>query len=331
MPRFGPGCWTRKAHVLVANAGVVAIAPLGKSTYDEWHWVIGVNLTGVFDSVHAFLPHIQRMRKAGRSVGKTIAEIAVHYEVHPIQVTGWKNEVLEKRVGSLGGESSSRDENERSGNSPALTAGVDRMWWEAYGKTPSRRARALRHARRRSTRQYPTHLSHAARACLGGSYTEALCAVVVGSEDQSCRCYVYRDDALFEMSPARRPEHAGSLSAFYRGRLYTAAGMSEVVAQVYRDSCATIVIGAALASIPTGARDPAVLDVPRTDFSIRAQPLDEIRIRPRIPAPSIAGPLDFIKRSHFLWRISQPRWLYFSYGRHDRTAVVVQWQVTGDR
>jgi transposase len=44
---------------------------------------------------------------------KTIAEIAAHHEVHPTQVTSWKNEVLEKLVGIFGGENSSRDEKER--------------------------------------------------------------------------------------------------------------------------------------------------------------------------------------------------------------------------
>jgi transposase len=44
---------------------------------------------------------------------KTIAEIAAHHEVHPTQVTSWKNEVLEKLVGIFGGESANRDEKER--------------------------------------------------------------------------------------------------------------------------------------------------------------------------------------------------------------------------
>lgn len=44
---------------------------------------------------------------------KTIAEIAAHHDVHPTQVTSWKNEVLEKLVGIFGGENSSRDEKER--------------------------------------------------------------------------------------------------------------------------------------------------------------------------------------------------------------------------
>ena len=44
---------------------------------------------------------------------KTIAEIAAHHEVHPTQVTSWKNQVLEKLAGIFGADNSSRDEKER--------------------------------------------------------------------------------------------------------------------------------------------------------------------------------------------------------------------------
>ena len=44
---------------------------------------------------------------------KTVAEIAAHHEVHPTQVTSWKNEVLENLAGIFGGESCGRDEKER--------------------------------------------------------------------------------------------------------------------------------------------------------------------------------------------------------------------------
>ena len=44
---------------------------------------------------------------------KTVAEIAAHHEVHPTQVTSWKNEVLENLAGIFGGENCGRDEKER--------------------------------------------------------------------------------------------------------------------------------------------------------------------------------------------------------------------------
>jgi len=66
------------------------------------------------------------------------------------------------------------------------------------------------------TRRYSTHLCHAAAACFTGPYAEALCAVLDGSDDHSCNCYVYKDGALFEMNPAHKPKREGSLGALYR-------------------------------------------------------------------------------------------------------------------
>lgn len=54
-----------KVHVLVNNAGVGTLGPLSKTTYDDWDWVLGVNITGVFNGVHAFLPHIQAHGEGG--------------------------------------------------------------------------------------------------------------------------------------------------------------------------------------------------------------------------------------------------------------------------
>jgi len=60
--RFG------KVHVLVNNAGVVSDSSLSESTYDDWDWVIGVNLTGIFNGVRAFLPHIKSHGERGQVV-----------------------------------------------------------------------------------------------------------------------------------------------------------------------------------------------------------------------------------------------------------------------
>jgi NAD(P)-dependent dehydrogenase (short-subunit alcohol dehydrogenase family) len=40
-----------KVNVLVNNAGINNLVSLTKTSYDEWDWVIGVNLTGVFNGV----------------------------------------------------------------------------------------------------------------------------------------------------------------------------------------------------------------------------------------------------------------------------------------
>ena len=49
----------KKVHVLVNNAGIVVPTPLSKTTYDDWDWVMNVNVNGVFNGVHTFLPHMQ--------------------------------------------------------------------------------------------------------------------------------------------------------------------------------------------------------------------------------------------------------------------------------
>lgn len=45
-----------RVHVLVNNAGVYASGPLVQATYKDWDWQMGVNLNGVFNGLHAFLP-----------------------------------------------------------------------------------------------------------------------------------------------------------------------------------------------------------------------------------------------------------------------------------
>lgn len=57
-----------KVHLLVNNAGVFIPEPLSETTYDDWDWVIGVNLNGAFNGVHSFLPHIQAHGEGGHIV-----------------------------------------------------------------------------------------------------------------------------------------------------------------------------------------------------------------------------------------------------------------------
>lgn len=60
-----------KVHVLVNNAGVVHPAPLSSTTYDDWDWVLNVNLNGVFNGVHAFLPRIRAHGEGGQVITTT--------------------------------------------------------------------------------------------------------------------------------------------------------------------------------------------------------------------------------------------------------------------
>ncbi|MGW0705858.1 SDR family oxidoreductase [Streptomyces sp. NPDC002643] len=49
--------------VLVNNAGVGFLAPAVEASFDQWDWVLDINLTGVFNGIRTFLP---RMLAAGR-------------------------------------------------------------------------------------------------------------------------------------------------------------------------------------------------------------------------------------------------------------------------
>jgi 3alpha(or 20beta)-hydroxysteroid dehydrogenase len=49
LERFG------KLNVLVNNAGIVTFGPIGSYTPDQWDTIIAINLTGVFNGIHASL------------------------------------------------------------------------------------------------------------------------------------------------------------------------------------------------------------------------------------------------------------------------------------
>jgi NAD(P)-dependent dehydrogenase (short-subunit alcohol dehydrogenase family) len=57
-----------KIHVLVNNAGVGVFAPLTTATYNDWDWAMGINVTGVFNGVHVFLPRIRAHGEGGQIV-----------------------------------------------------------------------------------------------------------------------------------------------------------------------------------------------------------------------------------------------------------------------
>jgi NAD(P)-dependent dehydrogenase (short-subunit alcohol dehydrogenase family) len=57
-----------KIHVLVNNAGISHPVSLQATTYDDWDWMIGVNLTGVFNGIRTFLPHIKAHGDGGQII-----------------------------------------------------------------------------------------------------------------------------------------------------------------------------------------------------------------------------------------------------------------------
>lgn len=57
-----------KVHVLVNNAAIGFMGTVTDSSYDDWDWVMGVNLGGVFNGIREFVPKIRRHGEGGHVV-----------------------------------------------------------------------------------------------------------------------------------------------------------------------------------------------------------------------------------------------------------------------
>lgn len=57
-----------KVHVLCNNAGVGARTSMEEAGYDEWDWVLGVNVGGVINGIRSFLPLIRAHGEGGHIV-----------------------------------------------------------------------------------------------------------------------------------------------------------------------------------------------------------------------------------------------------------------------
>jgi NAD(P)-dependent dehydrogenase (short-subunit alcohol dehydrogenase family) len=60
--RFG------KVHVLCNNAGINWFGPMDEATYDDWDWIMGVNLHGVINGLVTFIPRIKAHGEGGHIV-----------------------------------------------------------------------------------------------------------------------------------------------------------------------------------------------------------------------------------------------------------------------
>src|SRR5690242_2809496 len=54
-----------KVHVLCNNAGIGLLGSVKDASFDDWDWMVNVNLNGVFNGVRAFLPHLRAHREGG--------------------------------------------------------------------------------------------------------------------------------------------------------------------------------------------------------------------------------------------------------------------------
>jgi NAD(P)-dependent dehydrogenase (short-subunit alcohol dehydrogenase family) len=57
-----------KVHVLCNNAGVNLFNDVGSATYQDWDWILGVNLGGVVNGVVTFVPRIKAHGEGGHVV-----------------------------------------------------------------------------------------------------------------------------------------------------------------------------------------------------------------------------------------------------------------------
>ena len=57
-----------KVHVLCNNAGVSSPIPMDEATYEDWDWILGVNLQGVINGIVTFLPRLKRHGEGGHIV-----------------------------------------------------------------------------------------------------------------------------------------------------------------------------------------------------------------------------------------------------------------------
>lgn len=57
-----------KVHVLCNNAGVSSPIPMDEATFEDWDWILGVNLQGVINGTVTFLPRLKRHGEGGHIV-----------------------------------------------------------------------------------------------------------------------------------------------------------------------------------------------------------------------------------------------------------------------
>lgn len=75
-------------HLLVNNAGVGAGSSVWGSTWNDWEWVIGVNLWGVIHGVKVFTPIMLAQHDEGHIVNtSSLAGLIAYHPSAPYQVT----------------------------------------------------------------------------------------------------------------------------------------------------------------------------------------------------------------------------------------------------
>ena len=74
----------KRVHVLCNNAGVAVGGPIDQMAYNDWDWVVGVNVGGVVNGLQAFLPRIKAHGEGGHVVNT--ASMAGHLAIPGLSV-----------------------------------------------------------------------------------------------------------------------------------------------------------------------------------------------------------------------------------------------------
>ncbi len=76
-----------KVHVLCNNAGIGISAAVSEASYNDWDWGVDVNLNGVFNGVHTFLPRIRAHGEGGHIVNTASMGGILQYSRAGVYVT----------------------------------------------------------------------------------------------------------------------------------------------------------------------------------------------------------------------------------------------------
>jgi len=64
-------------HILVNNAGAFAVSPLEETTRRDWEWLLEINVIGVVNGLHTFLPHMREHGEPAHIINT--ASVAGHF------------------------------------------------------------------------------------------------------------------------------------------------------------------------------------------------------------------------------------------------------------
>ena len=73
-----------KVHVVCNNAGVVVGGPIDEMTYDDWDWILGVNVSGVVNGIRTFVDRLKAHGEGGHFVNT--ASMAGHISIPGMSV-----------------------------------------------------------------------------------------------------------------------------------------------------------------------------------------------------------------------------------------------------